>query len=97
MRGQPSGKSYADVAFVDASPGRRANGLCDQRADRTFRRLHGRGGRRKGNEFRPKVFARGKYSVNVGEPGAPKLKTLAGVTAVEESDSSIIGVVFDGR
>jgi hypothetical protein len=51
----------------------------------------------KGNEFRPKVFARGKYSVNIGEPGTPKFKTLAGVIAVEESDSAIMEVVFDGR
>jgi hypothetical protein len=50
-----------------------------------------------GSEFRPKVFARGKYSVNIGEPGTPMLKTLAGVAAVEESDSAIMEVVFDGR
>ncbi|MGE0129001.1 MAG: alkaline phosphatase D family protein [Blastocatellales bacterium] len=50
----------------------------------------------KGNEFRPKVFARGKYSLNIGEPETPKFKTLAGVVAVEESDPVIIEVVFDG-
>jgi alkaline phosphatase D len=51
----------------------------------------------KGDQFRPKVFARGKYSVNIGEPGTPKFKTIAGVTAVEESDLATMEVVFDGK
>jgi hypothetical protein len=43
-----------------------------------------------GNEFRPKVFARGKYTVKVGEPGTSRLKTLTGINAVgEESSDSI--------
>ncbi|MBO0861312.1 MAG: twin-arginine translocation pathway signal protein, partial [Chloracidobacterium sp.] len=51
----------------------------------------------KGDHFRPKVFARGKYSVNIGEPGTPKFKTIAGVDAVDESDSATLEVVLDGK
>ncbi|HEY6402056.1 MAG TPA: alkaline phosphatase D family protein [Blastocatellia bacterium] len=51
----------------------------------------------KGDQFRPKVFARGKYSVNIGEPGAPEFKAIAGVDAIEESDSATLEVVFDGK
>jgi alkaline phosphatase D len=51
----------------------------------------------KGDQFRPKVFARGRYSVKIGEPGTPKFKTIAGVAAVEESDSATMEVVFDGK
>jgi PhoD-like phosphatase len=51
----------------------------------------------KGDQFRPKVFARGKYSVNVGEPGTPKFKAITGVDAVEDSDSATLEVVLDGK
>jgi alkaline phosphatase D len=51
----------------------------------------------KGDQFRPKVFARGRYSVKVGEPGTSKFKTIAGIAAVEESDSATMEVVFDGK
>jgi PhoD-like phosphatase len=51
----------------------------------------------KGDQFRPKVFARGKYSVNIGEPGTPKFKAITGVDAVEEFDSAILEVVLDGK
>jgi hypothetical protein len=37
----------------------------------------------KGAEFQPKVFAMGKYTVRIGEPGTAKMKTLAGVGALE--------------
>jgi alkaline phosphatase D len=48
----------------------------------------------KGNQFRPKVFAQGKYTLNIGEPGTPKYKTFAGVAAMNESASATIEVDF---
>ena len=42
----------------------------------------------KGREFRPKVFAPGKYTIHVGEPGAPRRKSLRGVEAVAESSDA---------
>jgi len=38
----------------------------------------------KGNEFRPKVFAPGKYTIHVGDGGAARRKTLRGIEAVAE-------------
>jgi hypothetical protein len=51
----------------------------------------------KGDQFRPKVFARGKYSVSIGEPDTLKFKAITGIDAVKESDSAILEVVLDGK
>jgi hypothetical protein len=42
----------------------------------------------KGNAFRPKVFAPGKYTIHVGELGTPRGKSLRGVEAVAESNNA---------
>jgi hypothetical protein len=36
----------------------------------------------KGNNFRPKVFARGKYTLEVGEPGTEKIKRIEGIGTI---------------
>jgi PhoD-like phosphatase len=46
----------------------------------------------KGTEFRPKVFARGNYTVKVGEQGTARLKTITGIAAIDESQHEIITV-----
>ena len=46
----------------------------------------------KGAEFQPKVFARGKYKVHIGEPGTSKFKTLAGVEALEPGQQKTVTV-----
>jgi hypothetical protein len=46
----------------------------------------------KGAEYRAKVFARGTYTVHVGEPGTPKMKTLVGVAALDLARSETITV-----
>jgi alkaline phosphatase D len=51
----------------------------------------------KGDSFRPKVFARGGYSVNIGEPGTTKHKTITGIAAVDEADSTTLEVGFEGK
>jgi hypothetical protein len=46
----------------------------------------------KGNEFRPKVFANGKYIVQVSEPETKKAAKVTGIVAVEESNQSVIEI-----
>jgi hypothetical protein len=46
----------------------------------------------KGIEFRAKVFARGTYTVQIGEPGTPKMKTLVGVVALDPARTETITV-----
>jgi hypothetical protein len=47
-----------------------------------------------GIEFRPKVFARGFYTVSVGEPGTKKFKTLAKIAALDASQQQSITVAL---
>ena len=42
----------------------------------------------KGNAVRPKVFAPGKYTIHIGEPGTARYKSLCGVEAVAESNNA---------
>lgn len=46
----------------------------------------------RGSEFRPKVFAKGKYTVSVGEPGTSGFKTLAGIESVDEGGKEMINI-----
>jgi hypothetical protein len=46
----------------------------------------------KGTEFRAKVFALGTYTVHIGEPGTPKMKTLVGVAALDPARQETIAV-----
>jgi hypothetical protein len=46
----------------------------------------------KGNSFRPKVFAKGKYKVEAGEPGTEKWKVLDNLASTSESDSTVIKI-----
>ncbi len=42
--------------------------------------------------FRPKVFAKGKYTVETGEPGTSQWKTIKGIPSVTEADTATIRV-----
>jgi alkaline phosphatase D len=46
----------------------------------------------RGAEFRPKVFAKGDYTVKVGEPGTPKFKTLRRLAALDEGREQVVTV-----
>ena len=46
----------------------------------------------KGNSFRPRVFAKGKYKVEAGEPGTEKWKVLENLNSANENDSTIIRI-----
>ena len=48
----------------------------------------------KGNSFQPKVFAAGKYTIKVGEPGTAQMKTLSGVQSVKTGEEKEIMVTF---
>ncbi|MEX1238278.1 MAG: alkaline phosphatase D family protein [Cyclobacteriaceae bacterium] len=43
----------------------------------------------KGNSFKPKVFGRGRYTVNVGDPDRGKEKTIKGLTSSQGKDITI--------
>mgnify|MGYP000545469738 FL=1 len=47
----------------------------------------------KGREFRPKVFAKGRYTIKVGDQG-DKTKTLSGIEALDPDRSAEIAVQF---
>ncbi len=46
----------------------------------------------KGNEFRPKVFAPGNYTVHIGEAETVRFKTLAKLTALEPDQNRTIEI-----
>jgi hypothetical protein len=48
----------------------------------------------RGTSFRPKVFARGAYTVRVGEPGTDRLKILTGIEAGGLDDARKLTVEF---
>lgn len=48
--------------------------------------------RAKGYTFRPKVFARGIYKIETGEPGTEQWKVLRNISSVDENDSRIIHI-----
>jgi alkaline phosphatase D len=48
--------------------------------------------RLKGQEFRPKVFATGRYSLHVGEIGTQRSKSLTGVQAIAEDNPTVLKI-----
>ena len=48
--------------------------------------------RAKGNTFRPKVFAKGVYKIEAGEPGTDQWKMLSNVSSVNEGNTSTIKI-----
>jgi alkaline phosphatase D len=46
----------------------------------------------KGRQFRPKVFATGKYTVRVSEPETKRMAQATGITAVAESNQSVVEI-----
>jgi hypothetical protein len=46
----------------------------------------------RGSEFRPKVFREGTYTVEVGEPGTPKVKTLKRVASLPQGQRQTLAV-----
>ena len=45
-------------------------------------------------EFKPKVFAKGSYTIHVGEPGTEKLETKTGIETIEDGTIEIIKIDF---
>lgn len=43
----------------------------------------------KGNQFKPKVFAKGVYTIKVGEPETEKMRVFAGVEAVTSNNKTV--------
>lgn len=50
--------------------------------------------RLKDNTYRPKVFAKGKYRIEAGEPGTDKWKVMENIATVEKSDTSSIRIIL---
>ncbi len=50
--------------------------------------------RMNGQVFRPKVFASGKYSIMIGEPGTAQMKTLSGLQA-SPHQTSMLSINFE--
>lgn len=48
----------------------------------------------RGNSFRPKVFAKGVYKIEAGEPGTDKWKILENVSSVIENNTEKIKIEF---
>jgi len=48
--------------------------------------------RAKGNNFRPKVFAKGVYKVEAGEPNTQQWKVLRNISSVDEKESRTIRI-----
>jgi hypothetical protein len=48
--------------------------------------------RAKGYTYRPKVFARGIYKIETGEPGTEQWKVLRNISSVDKDDSPIIRI-----
>ena len=48
----------------------------------------------KGTRFRPRVFARGLYTLKVGEPGTGRLKVFKNLNSLSEASSETIRVQF---
>jgi hypothetical protein len=46
----------------------------------------------KGNEFDPKVFAKGQYTIKVGEPGTARLKVLTRIKAAKKQGSKVLKI-----
>jgi hypothetical protein len=46
----------------------------------------------KGNSYKPKVFAKGKYTLSVGEPGTDKIKVLNGIVANSLKESDVLNI-----
>jgi hypothetical protein len=40
--------------------------------------------------FRPKVFAPGRYTIRVGEPGTPNWRELEGIEATPDNDQELM-------
>ncbi len=47
-----------------------------------------------GTSYRPKVFKKGKYTVNVGQLGTDKMKTLEGIRSLPLNRTKKIRVKF---
>jgi hypothetical protein len=47
-----------------------------------------------GPTFRPPVFAAGTYAVKAGEPGTPRMRTLAGLKATADGEENAVEVGF---
>jgi len=45
-----------------------------------------------GQQFRPKVFAKGKYTLHVGEPGTDRGKTISGIPALPPDEQKTLEV-----
>ena len=48
----------------------------------------------KGNEYRPKVFRHGTYTIKVGEQGTEKMKTLGNIRTLPQGETRTVAVVF---
>ena len=48
----------------------------------------------RGTSFRPKVFKKGLYTINVGEPGTEKMKMLENVRALPEGEAQTLEVAL---
>jgi len=48
----------------------------------------------KGTRFRPRVFARGLYTLKVGEPGTGRLKVFENLNSLPETSGETISVKF---
>ena len=48
----------------------------------------------KGNEYRPKVFKEGSYTVRAGEPGTERMKTIEHVRSLEAGVEKRLDVRF---
>ncbi|MBD3412969.1 MAG: twin-arginine translocation pathway signal protein, partial [Candidatus Aminicenantes bacterium] len=49
----------------------------------------------KGNEFTPKVFETGLYTVKIGEPGTEQMKVFRSVLSDDKEEVSEVEVIFD--
>jgi hypothetical protein len=49
----------------------------------------------KGDSFRPKVFAPGKYTVHIGDPDSGKSQSLTGVEPLQPGEEKELAVVFE--
>ena len=45
-------------------------------------------------EMKPKVFAKGSYTIHIGEPGTDKLETTTGIETVEDGTFGKINIDF---
>ena len=51
----------------------------------------------KGNRYQPAVFEEGTYTIQIGEPGTPAMKTISGIIAGTEKGQEEVEVSFTGN